>query len=394
MIQALLCVTLIAASPSVQVDTLDGDRLDGTLQRVAEDVVVLRSGEKEVRLPFAKLAALVVVPPRVDVSPAEFPRAALSDGSMAVVRECVLENGELTWPGDGASRTVPQTSVRHVQFAAIPESLLHQWRSLRDEPRQDDFLVVVRGTVLEYHRGLIRRIAADRVHFEIDGEILPVRRDAIAAVVFRAEDKPSAAGACCRLTEKDGSVWSARSIAGDAGRIEWTILAGPAFRTPLEAVSRIDFAQTYSTPLVELTPITSSWTPYFARGNNDIRGEFFAPRFSRGFYTAVPVLDGKTCKHALSLHSRSEITWRVPEGSRRFVATVGIDDAVRPGGNAIVVVLVDDEELLRKTITGEASAEEIRVDLSGARRLTLLVDYGGGMDIGDAVVFSDARIVQ
>lgn len=394
MIKTLLCVVLAAAGPSVQVDTLDGKRLDGTLQQIAEETVVLHSGENEVRLPFATLAALVFAPPSSETPQAGFPQAALSDGSIVVVAQCALEDGELGWPGRGAKRTIPQTAVRHVQFAAIPEALLPQWRFLCDEPRQDDFLIVVRGAVLEHHRGLVRRIAADRVHFEMDGEVLPVRRDAVAAVVFRSEDKPKTAGACCRLVETDGSAWTACELTAADGRVEWVSLAGPAFAATVDTVARIDFAQTHSTPLAELAPTASSWTPYFARANADVRSDFFAPRFNRGFYTPVPALDGKPCSDSLSLRSRSEVSWRVPEGSRRFTATVGIDDAVRPGGNAEVIVLVDDRELLRKTITGENPAEEVRVDLLGARRLTLLVDYGEGMDIGDAVVFSDARIVQ
>ena len=306
----------------------------------------------------------------------------------------MLENGQLTWIVGDANRSVPQVTLRRIQFVPVSESLHSQWGPLVEKPRQGDLLVVVRNGALEYHRGIVRKITADRVHFELDGEVLPVRREAVTAVLFRVDDKPNTVGACCRLVEGDGSAWTVRDLATSDSQIEWTILAGPTFAAHSKMICRIDFAQTQTTPLTELAPIESSWTPYLARDGNDIRSAFFAPRSGRGFYTPVPMLDGKPCEKSLSLHSRSRLVYRVPEGARHFLANIGIDDAVRPGGDALVRISADDKVLLEKAVSGESASEEVRLNIVGARRLTILVDYGEGMDIGDAVVFSNARIVQ
>ena len=394
MTQSLLTLILAAALPSAELTTLDGTHVEGMLTRIADDLVTIRVDGKDTAIPFSKLAALELTGSEKPPKEPSFPQAAFEHGSVAVADNCLLDEGALNWSVGSTTRSAPQTAVRRIQFLPIPEPLLPEWSPLLDEPRQDDMLIVVRDGRLEYHRGTVRRITAQRIHFEINGEVIPVRREPVTAVLLRASAKPSAVGALCRLVETDGSSWMVRNLTAENGQIEWTALAGPSFAASYDDIARIDFARTQTIPLKELARVESVWTPYLAREKQDVRFDFFAPRFDRGFYSPVPVLDGRSRENSLSLHARSLVTWRVPEGSRRFVATVGIDDAVRPGGNAVVQISADGAEVLKKTVTGRTAAEEIRVDLTGVRRLTILVDYGEGMDIGDTVVFADARIVQ
>jgi hypothetical protein len=66
--------------------------------------------------------------------------------------------------------------------------------------------------------------------------------------------------------------------------------------------------------------------------------------------------------------------WRLPTGSRRL--RTAITPATKtPHAPAIVAISLDDREVFRGPVTAESPAP-IDLDLVGARRLTLLVDFG------------------
>jgi hypothetical protein len=87
-----------------------------------------------------------------------------------------------------------------------------------------------------------------------------------------------------------------------------------------------------------------------------------------------------------------------------LLATVGIDDAVRPSGQATLEVLGDgkplaihvgDEKHKSLDLTGKDNARSIRVDVRGVKSLTLRVGFGAdGLGVGDHVDLAAARLVK
>src|SRR5436305_8420325 len=97
------------------------------------------------------------------------------------------------------------------------------------------------------------------------------------------------------------------------------------------------------------------------------------------------------------MHSASRVTYAVPAGCRRFAALVGLDDHTGRRGSVRVRVLVDGKERelgLKGELTHRNGPLAVRVDVEGAKELTLAVDFGAGGDIGDHVNWVDARLVK
>ena len=74
------------------------------------------------------------------------------------------------------------------------------------------------------------------------------------------------------------------------------------------------------------------------------------------------------------IRPRTEAVYRLPANSRRFRTTV------EPAGqgiveSALVVVAIDGREVFRQQIDASA-AVPVDLDLVGARRLSLVVDFG------------------
>jgi hypothetical protein len=90
------------------------------------------------------------------------------------------------------------------------------------------------------------------------------------------------------------------------------------------------------------------------------------------------------------------VTYRLDGKYRRFRATLGIDDAAAGQGSVTFEVLVDGTSVFRSDVlTGTSPAVALeRIDLAGAKLLTLRVDYATDADIGDHADWCDALLVR
>ena len=88
------------------------------------------------------------------------------------------------------------------------------------------------------------------------------------------------------------------------------------------------------------------------------------------------------------------LVYRLAGDFRQFQALAGIDDRVRPAGNVRLVVSGDGKELFGQTITGSDDPLAVAVDITGVKRLRILVDFGEQVDIADCLDLCDARITK
>lgn len=108
-------------------------------------------------------------------------------------------------------------------------------------------------------------------------------------------------------------------------------------------------------------------------------------------------LGKSTYSKGLGMHSACEVTWAVPPGAKRFEAVVGLDAVFGQKGSARIGVLLDGKKVdpgWKKELTARTAPVAVKVPLSKATRLTLIVDYGLRGDIADHVNWVDARLVK
>jgi hypothetical protein len=160
-------------------------------------------------------------------------------------------------------------------------------------------------------------------------------------------------------------------------------------------VVQIDFSGGKIAYLSDLKPESVRWAPFFGVGKSlPAVEQFYAPRQDRGFDQNSLRLGGKDYPKGLAVHSRTELTYRLPEGFCRLLAVAGIDDAVRPNGKVRLVIRGDENILLETVVTGDHLPEAIDLDITGVRRLVILVDFTDAVNIGDHLLLCDARITK
>jgi hypothetical protein len=97
----------------------------------------------------------------------------------------------------------------------------------------------------------------------------------------------------------------------------------------------------------------------------------------------------------LCLHSRTRLTWELNGEYERLQCDLGLQHPDGADGNAAVRITADDAELLvADELTAADDVRSLDLDLTGRNRLTLEVDFGRNMHIGDHVVFGNARLLR
>ena len=88
----------------------------------------------------------------------------------------------------------------------------------------------------------------------------------------------------------------------------------------------------------------------------------------------------------------------MPGKFSRLDGVAGIDDDVRPLGNVRLQILGDGKTLLEANVAGNADPKKdatlINLDVSGVRRLVLVVDSLGNFGAGDHLDLGNLRLIK
>lgn len=396
MLTLLMMGFLAAAEPTVEVQTLGGEPVAGALREFDPQHVAVETAKGRVSLKIEDLAAISV---KSASPPSKQPAnicAELIDGSSLVGKDWSVERNRARITLDGGKALDLSTQVvSWVRLQTPTEPLAAEWAKLVDTPTDGDLLVARKGAAIDSHKGSLRDVNETTVRFEMDGELLPVKRANVFGLIYFHPRGPAMPESVCQVTDTAGSTWAVRDIRLDAGTLQWTTPAGIEVKRTLQELVRIDYSQGKIVYLSSLKPESSTWTPYFATAKEmPALKEFFAPRSDRSLDPGPIQLDRKPRSKGLALHSRTELVYRLPGKFRRFKALAGIDDRVQPHGNVRLVLRGDDRVLWEGTVAGNEPAKSLDLDLTGVRRLAILVDYGENLDTADHLDLAEARIVK
>ena len=104
---------------------------------------------------------------------------------------------------------------------------------------------------------------------------------------------------------------------------------------------------------------------------------------------------GRLHRKGLGVHSAARLTYRLSQPYRRFQAELAIDDGTHGRGSVRFHVFVDGSpKYTSPVVRGSTATVPVSVDLSGAQQLDLVVDFGDRADELDHANWLDARLVR
>ena len=391
----LAVVGLIGAvAPAVEVRTITDESVTGAPVELNSDHVIVEASNGRRRLDLSQVTGIWWKDqPGAPKAPGPL-LVELADGSLLAAKGFVADSAKAQVAlAEGRPIEVAVQLVRRVRFTLPSEGLAGQWEQIAGTESPADLLVVSRSGSLDYYKGVIHRVAEEAVEFELDGERLRVKRDRVFGLVYHRPSGPPPTKPIGRLLDTSGSSWAVRSVRLSGDQVECTTPIGLTLQRPLRSLVRLDLSRGKVVYLSDLQAESIEWVPYlrFGVALPSLRA-MCTPKPDRSLDSGPLQLDGQRYAKGLAICSRTTLVYRLPERFRRFSAVVGIDDQVRPHGNVRLVIRGDDRVLLETTVAGSDPARPIELDLTGVRRLAILVDFGEDMDVGDWLDLGNARL--
>jgi len=392
--------------PEFRATTLSGAANSGELVEVSPDGLAIRTADGIVRMDGRQLATVDALAEPLDAAPGNDLQVQLIDGSRLWGNRFLVTRGTASLAR--AEMEPVEISSRAIQWIRLRQSaeLNAMWNEQLAIEGKGDVVVVRKtarpvageeraATVLDRVEGIIKEVAADTVHFELDGELVKIKREKLEGLIFFQPPGRELPAAACRLTDRSRSIWNAKSIGLEGTNLSVISVAGATSRIPLSSLRQLDFSVVNTQYLDAIEPDSWEWQPFFesrvAAGNLQ---RFSGRGLPDGVASSAMRLAGRSYDRGLQMRSRTVATFRIPKDAQRFLATVGIDDRLGDAGNVQLVIRGDNRQLLSQTIVGGTEPFEVSLDIAGMRRLTLLVDYGDELDIGDYLDLCNARFTR
>jgi len=393
----LLSLTLLAVVADFDVIALDGQTTSGSLSALDATQLTVDTAQGPVAVPVATIAAASRKSPREGAKATAW--LLLDDQTELAATQCTVAGGVAHVSlAQGGQVDIPTRNIRWVRLAskdAGDAKLSKQWSEITESKAAGDLLVIRKNGALDYLEGVLGDIDEQVCKFEVDKEVVPVKRAKIEGVVYfhsAPAELPETVG---QLIGSDGSrvAWRTAALADDA--IKLTTPSGVQLQWPLDQVNRLDFSTGKIAYLSDLEPETVTFVPYlgFRKDPVSVR-DYFKYRRDQSYEQNPLRLDGKVYRKGLSVQSRTVLTYKLPGKFRQFRCVLGIDDSTKETGNAQVEIKADGRGLWQGEVRGSEPARELELDLAGAKRLEILVDYGADLDIGDRVDLCDARVTK
>ena len=175
--------------------------------------------------------------------------------------------------------------------------------------------------------------------------------------------------------------------------ISGTSAFGAGVQIPLNDVIALDIHGGKATYLSDLKPKQETIEQY-----GELKWPLVADRNVHGQPLRLNSPFGvQTFDKGLGTHSRTTLVYDLSGKYRRFETVVGLDAYSGKRGAVDITITVDGKEIPidgLKRMTAQTLPKTLSIDVTKARQLTLLVDFGSGGDVQDDVNWCDARLVE
>ena len=395
----LMVLSALAAAPQFDVQLLDGSRVSGSLVRWDAAQLVVETSTGRTTLDAGKLASVTPQSPPANSAAKPAVWVDLVDGSQLAAAEYTAEKGRAKIAFSATEvLEVPTAEIDAVRLQPASEATALEWSRIRGKKIRGDVLVTGNSNAIDYHQGAIEDVSDQKARFILDGQALGVKRAKIFGLIYFHATAASTPECPYTIVDSAGSRWAAASLKLSEDKIEFTSPGGRTTRRGLDQIAKIDLSCGKIVYLSDLKPDSETFTPYpFTVTGKELasRLEFSRVRRDQNLESKSLRIHGQVYRKGLALRSRSELAWTLPGKFSRLEAVAGIDDDVRPLGNVRLQILGDGKTLLDASIAGnDKDARPISLDVSGVRRLVLIVESQGNFGAGDHLDLGNLRLIK
>jgi hypothetical protein len=366
----------------------DGTTASGRIRQIGPEGNVTLLGDSEQIIPLKRVVKLTKEGPPPTYPP-EGTLALFPDGDrlrtvIGPANDTALEArpyvlGEVSIPLDSLLGLV-------LNPPAEPEALEDLLRKVREEKRSSEVLWLVNGDRLT---GGFLGLSPRTISFQPAAEAVEVERAQVVALGFDPSliSYPRPKGEYLELTLADGSRLGVKDARVEKGHLLATTRFGAPIRVSIGELARVHVRGESVAYLSDRPADADEYVAYVGpprRYRRDSAIDGHPLRLSVQLYD-----------HGLGTQSRTLLAYRLRPGDRRFQATVGIDDRAGPLGSVVFRIRADGEDrFVSPSMSARDTPKEIDVDVSGAKLLILVTEFGERGDIRDFADWAEARLIR
>jgi hypothetical protein len=416
LIAILLTNTALAAE--VSATRLDGRAVTGELKRWDNELTVLETADGEEHISVGELLSLrwqheaKVAESNIAAKSAQ---VELIDGSKLPLSEyrSTASRANITLAGPASSHAdtlaIAKRQIAAVRLQPLDATLVEQWNDIRELKPAADVIIVANqeGRSLNYVEGVLGDVSAEKVSFALDGDAKTVDREKVVGLIYFRRDMAAKAESRFVVHGRSGLAANVAHVRLSDDMVDLTTAGGTKLKWPLEDIYLADFSAGKLVYLSDLEPASENAMPLIAPPEGALlAGKYAAPRRDRSAYGGpLKLVSGdaltnrsdagtESFNKGLAIRSRTELVYRLPPGYQRLSAIAGIDPATRASGNVRLEIHGDDDPLLSADVAGNDPPRTIDIDITGVKRLKIVVDYGKNLDTGDWLNLGDLRLVK
>ena len=402
-----------STGPAVQIRTAEGETVQGEL-------LLIDSGSLDLQSSGEQITASVDAIERVDFDqaiegqPEPQPAAAiilLSDGSRLPVNSVESEGNEFRIQTvGGVEIQLAKSSVQRLLFfePANDFAKRQQWIDfLSTFEAPSDAIVAEKNDNLQAIEGLVGDIADGVVKFTMGERDVEVKTEKLVGVLFyrAAREFPTTV---CLVSLTDGTTLSAQQIVFADGLLNVVTRTGDRVTIALEKTATLDFSAGRAVYLSDLLPTTNDWKPLVA---NKLSMEHLSrlrtARINESF-SRLPLelrslpKDGldflattETYTKGFAISGGGRLSFTLNGQFKRLTALVGFDPEIESlPGVVKLLIEVDGQPLVSEVLENRTLQKPfpIDIDIVGAQRLVIRLDYHDGRPIGDRIHIVNAKV--
>jgi hypothetical protein len=380
--------TILAAppAPTVEVRTVGPQPIEGTL------VELSLTGGLKLRLddaPLREIASEDVVRITTPATPASSGEVLdeISFGSAARLGGRFMggEDDRIVFEAEdvGVIR-VPIDSMIRWRTARFPGGSAGSPNPNDESAPPDDRLLLTNGDTI---RGFISKI--DERGVEVAGEFQnhEIPLESLAGVRFARASMPAPKGPHALVDLRHGGRLTVTGLEWRDGSFVAELPGVGAITLEAGSVLTIEIIGGRWEWLSSREPVTYQHTPMLSLD--------WPYRTDQNLFGGPIVVAGRRFERGISVHSRASLTYELGGRYREFVTAFGLDDTSGPLADVDVRVRVDGQtrysrdHLRRGELVGP-----IRLELGGASRIELIVDFGAGGDLQDRFDWIEPALIR
>jgi len=387
-------------SPAATVTTIEDEILKGDLVSIKDERLTLASeggGDQTRVVALNDLISIAYGTPAENHNEATAKKYKndLGDWSVALRPVGQLSGKMIAW--NASNLVFGVAGLKDETLLQVPVAAVRKlWRKDAAEPADaeaasehaDRVFVKTTSDKLQQVSGKAGGVEADSLLFHHRGQDRKILAEMVVAAVLGRGDPEGGREERFYQTVHFGGeqVFPGHWAAITNGVLQFTSLWGQTFELHTNDVQRIDIRNGKLQYLSARRPERVEQMPFFDR--------VIPFQVDRSLEHEPIKLGDTVYEHGISMHSRSVLTYQLGAQFSRFHSKVGFQQSAALEGNVALRVLGDGKVLFEIEDYGHCDpAKDLDLDVHGVNTLSLEVDFGKGQDVGDHIVWANARLL-